>query len=121
MNNKPFDPTKPCQTRDGRKVRILCTDAQCFGISREPQPIVGLIDGNPTPQTWSKNGGFGCGLGNADLINIPEKRTVWVNMYKSGGTSPQHPSKESADTNASLFDGGRIACIKVEFTEGEGL
>ena len=37
----PFDPTKPCTTRDGRAVRILATDA------RSIQPIVALVEHAP--------------------------------------------------------------------------
>lgn len=34
---KAFDPTKPVQTRDGRKARIICTDAK--GVL----PIIALV------------------------------------------------------------------------------
>ena len=36
--NKPFDPLKPVQTRDGRKARIICTDRKMDGF-----PILALI------------------------------------------------------------------------------
>lgn len=53
-----------------------------------------------------------------DLINIPEKITGWVNMYDDYVIT-MHKSKELADKYT--HKSSRIACIKVEFEEGEGL
>lgn len=73
-----FDPTKPVQTRDGRKVRILCTDR------RGRRPIVGLIeenDGAECLNTFNEDGRCGeCSTPSNDLVNIPERRTL--GLYK---------------------------------------
>ena len=41
-----FDPNKPVQTRDGRKARIICTDALMFH-----SPTIALVKG---PDGWEK-------------------------------------------------------------------
>jgi hypothetical protein len=110
-----IDFTKPVQTRDGRKVRILCTDAG------EPFPIVGICEDLTSgrfAQRWTADGYY---LDNGkqdrvDLIQAPVKRTVWINIYKDGAY--MYESKYDADMNCEPT---RIACVKVEFEEGEGL
>lgn len=47
------------------------------------------------------------------------KQVMWVNFYRElrGATGSAHATREAADT----WRKGRIACVKVEFEEGEGL
>jgi hypothetical protein len=52
-----------------------------------------------------------------DLIEVKEKQGFWVNFYPNG-YSNAHETKEKADELAS---DNRIACIYLEFEEGEGL
>lgn len=65
-----FDPSKPAQTRDGRPVRILCTDANSV------MPIVALISGGmhgPTASHYHSSGRVS--LKNEcrqDLVNVDE-------------------------------------------------
>jgi hypothetical protein len=75
-----FDPTKPVQTRDGRKARIIATDLDA------EQNIVAIVegpDGKEYVETYCPNGHL---VKNkvtvSDLINIPEKITRWGNIYK---------------------------------------
>ena len=68
---------------------------------------------------WSQ---IRAGLGLFDNPNYefrikPKKHTGWINIYSHHG-SPQHPSKEAADRGAVA---GRIACIQIEYEEGQGL
>jgi hypothetical protein len=115
----PFDPTKPVQTRDGRKARIICTDA------KNNQPIIALheIDDDGEAIRYHEADGkwFAGEECNNDLINVQEKRIHhrWINIYPSGAEIP-HASKESADKAANT---SRIACIEItkEYTVGEGL
>jgi hypothetical protein len=61
-----------------------------------------------------------------DLINIPQKTTKWLNIYRYDRdiydryiyNSYIHPTQKEAD---NVCDDNRIACIKIEFEEGEGL
>lgn len=72
-----IDFTKPVQTRDGRAVRILCTDRT--GSNRS---IVGLVvcwDGTDILYEWFTDGGVTQSRATGrqypdDLINVPQKR-----------------------------------------------
>lgn len=46
----------------------------------------------------------------------PEKKKVWINIYPL--TCHFHESKELARKHSH---GGRIACVEIEYEEGEGL
>jgi hypothetical protein len=80
-----LDLSKPIQTRDGRRVRILCTDAECTHMGN-PQPIVGVV-GTHAPTSWSADGVYADGsYSNNDLINVPaqkKKVQVEVRLYRS--------------------------------------
>lgn len=82
MNEPKLDLTRPVQTRDGRAVRILCTDA------KSPQSVIGLVadpDGKEHNTSWQANGlwGYGDSHSSSDLINVPIKHKLegWVNVY----------------------------------------
>jgi len=123
---KPFDTTKPCQTRDGRKVRIICTDSKYIFGNCVPQPIVAEVGDSFDVWHFSLDGTFDpdCKVGPSDLINIPEKRkmTGWVNVYPDGA-GVILKTKSECDRNAA---GDRIACLdlskyNIEFEEGDGI
>lgn len=114
---KPFDPTLPVQTRDGKKARIICTDRA------NSRPIVALVtssDGKEYPQSYFPSGLAhdypGHSESPSDLVNVPVKHKRWVNIYYYGGWT--HHSRQEADECAI---GSRLACIEIEFTEGQGL
>lgn len=82
----PLDLTKPIRTRDGTKVRILCTDAQCLN-GDERQPIVGLVEGLTEPVSWGADGSYMASQSGhiLDLVNAPQKKakaTVEVRLWK---------------------------------------
>ncbi len=118
---RPFDPTKPVQTRDGRKARIICTDA------KGTQPIIALIDDGSyeIERRFCASGSFFVGYGQedcrTDLINIPAriKREYWVNVY-SYRISSLFDTKAECD---SVCDSDRLSCVKftIDCEEGEGL
>lgn len=118
-----IDWNKPVQTKDGRKVRVLCTDGP------NPRfPVVGAIEGWFNTEQWTKDGCFSLlhhGYHDNDLINTPEKHELWVNVWKgSEGTIFlfNFLSKKDADADADVT--GRstlVARIHREFEEGEGL
>lgn len=79
-----IDFTKPVQTCDGRKVRIMCTDASC-NSGGLLQPIVGWVEGTPQPAAWCLDGRFNPNSGSSemDLTNIPppkKKAKVFVEL-----------------------------------------
>jgi hypothetical protein len=86
MNTKPFDLTKCppatplsgvlAQTRDGRHVRIVCTDAP------GQYPLIGIINSG-SPTTYTNDGRQVSGETNgADLVNIPTKRRVFIALFR---------------------------------------
>ena len=114
-----FDPTKPVQTRDGRKARIIATDAV------DPiYPIVALVTqkaGEERPERYTSTGRYysdGDILRPTDLVNVPEKHVRWVNVYPDRNCRTVYGARYGADAGAS---DDRIACIRIEFEEGEGL
>lgn len=108
---QPLDLTRPVQTRDGRKVRILCTDR------RGPAPIVGIVECASSEATlvWQRDGSTDrCPMA-SDLVNVPEpEKTVWVNVY--GTHAAVHKDREEADRYAGT---DRFACL--EARPGQGL
>jgi hypothetical protein len=114
-----IDWTKPVQTRDGRKVRVLCTDAP-----DSPYPVIGLIDKGGEPEIWTIGGVYAANgaTSNLDIINAPEPAvtvTRWANVYEDK-ISSLFETKGDCDAVAT---GGRIACVPVTITyrPGEGL
>ncbi len=75
-----IDFTKPVQTRDGRTVRILCTDAN------NGFPVVALVSGKRSDPlrsdreflvTFQKDGSHTQSESDLDLVQAPVKHTRW--------------------------------------------
>ena len=79
------NPNRKVVTRDGRKVRIICTDKKVRG---DDFCIVGLVFHDAWTEdviTFRRNGE--CGIGEesfADLFFVQEKHEGWVNLYENG-------------------------------------
>ena len=95
------NPSRKVVTRDGRNVRIICTDA------KGGYPVVVLIEEQYTNResvyTYTKNGCWSI-LGEErinDLFFAPEKHEGWTNVYRDiyMGThaGPIFNSKEEAE------------------------
>ncbi|MCC3246721.1 hypothetical protein LG047_15580 [Methylocystis sp. WRRC1] len=108
-----FDPTKPVQTRDGRKARIVATDFRgengetiLAAVERHLQP--GVEDA----REYFADGSYtGCGKKVLDLVNIPERMARWVNIYPDGC---YNWSRINADNNALK---GRVALLELIFDD----
>lgn len=112
---KMIDFSKPVQTEGGKPVRILSQDGT------PARPIVGLIGDNL--YTWPVSGVYYeyASSHALDLENVPEKRTVYVNVYKQPDglkTGGSYPTREAADS-AAHFIASRAGCMKVELVEGQ--
>lgn len=85
----PLDLTKPVQTRDGRKARIICTDGKHELPSYRVWALVMSEYGNETAFPYDVNGMFEPSTGPhlSDLVNIPERRTIFKAIWVSGDTS----------------------------------
>jgi len=113
-----IDPKKPVMTRDGRPARIICTDR--IGNA----PIIALVNRHETEFTVAVTAEgrvpWSTGSHESDLINIPAKRTGWVNVYRTGGekyiacVSNAYATRAKADQSAAF---NRIACVEIEWEE----
>lgn len=125
--NKLFDPTKPVQTRDGRRVTILKQDL------KDAQPLVGVIHAidehdHDFVEQWCSDGRFSvAGKGNdfSDLVNVPAKRTYsgWQNFYKDGTVGVISSTETDAAIIRENYRKPCFACVFVthEIEEGSGL
>lgn len=124
MTTKPFDPTKPVQTRDGRKARIICTNRKAS--SGTNRPVVALIEAlTPlegeslilyTSEGYFNLPGEPSGL---DLINVLEKHETEVVFW-----CWPHELKTVyvARSFSTVQVGGQVLARKtVTFEKGEGL
>ena len=117
------NPSRKVVTRDGRSVKIHCTNYDFVG-----QPIIAEIEGLGHSFSFYQNGSY---LFNEetphDLFFAPEKHEGWVNIYKAGAPretlgylqtryvgSCIWPTEEAAKTAA---DADPIATIKIEWEE----
>ena len=115
------NPEREVVTRDGRKVRIVCTDRK--GLNTKP--IVALItlpNGDEVIKTFWDNGIETAGSEDInDLFFVPEKHEGWIIINK-------WPDGER-DTNGIIYDTEldipnkpqvgthRVATIKIEWEE----
>ena len=113
-------------TRDGRDVKIICTDAK--GIF----PVIGLVMDNPgsensseSPYSFRENGKYNqCERfeSSLDLFFSPIKREGWINIFKSSndiaflGQSLIYESKENAERGGKGCE-SYAATIKIEWEE----
>ena len=78
------NPDRKLITKDGRNVRIRCTDVK--GVS---YPVLALIDDGAFESSalYTKNGEYNIGQESYfDLFFAPEKCEGWMNVYRDDGT-----------------------------------
>ena len=114
------NPARKVVTRDGRKVRILCTD-----FNNKTYPIVGEIQGMITPEIFTEEGlVYKGGPDMNDLFFAPEKRIGWINLFKGDcvdaeaylGESRIYSSKEIAEREGRSYS-NYLSTIKIEWEE----
>lgn len=111
---RKFDPTKPVQTRDGRKARIVSTDV----LRDDGRVILALITirpGHETPYVLQSDGrGHSAGEVPYDLVNIPNKK--WFNVFRNYGEAfffvanvPHNSPEDAAKGNPNA-----VGCVELE-------
>lgn len=111
------NPKLKVTTKDGRSVRIICTDA------KGNFPIIALVktyNGSETVLRLKENGRFYNDTENSsDLFFAPIKKEGWVNMYKTRSGATQigqiYSSKEEAEMCRK--DATYISTAKIEWEE----
>lgn len=109
-------PERKVVTRDGRPVRIICTD-----FDNPDFPVIGEINGNKWPLSFATNGEAIKGRPLAcDLFFAPEKHKGWVNVYYRGsyklGSNVIYRTEDEAIA-ASEDVRNYIKTIKIEWEE----
>ena len=112
------DPSQKVVTRDGREVRIICTNAKCGQC-----PIVGLVfnEGQAEEETYNfmENGKFFPDQDwFLDLFFAPIKREGWINIYRDNNTTyigDVYPNEKDAKENKD--EDFYITTIKIEWEE----
>ena len=108
------NPKRKVVTKDGRNVRIVCTD-----VKSELYPVLALVDnwGEEICNSYTKEGRF---LPNneahRDLFFAPEKHEGWVNVYRCLDDmmcGSVFATEEDAKHNAKTA----IATVKIEWEE----
>lgn len=116
------NPSRKVVTRNGRNVRIICTDKKGYEY-----PIVALIEnkleGFEGVLYYTKDGEYIANESSMiDLFFAPEKHEGWVNIYKSKydgyELSQVYQRKEDAETEKYINDSDvYIATVKIEWEE----
>jgi hypothetical protein len=102
---------KKYRTRDGWEVRLFMIDGG------GEHPVIGACkhpEAGWVAKSWSIDGRDTMYGSHNDLIAVKTRHVSWLNFYPG----VNYQTKEEADI-AALRE--RIACIRVEFEEGEGL
>ena len=112
------NPSQKVVTRDGREVRIICTDA------KGEEPIIALVYNNIRDEenvyTYNREGRFYKNDSCLDLFFAPIKREGWINVYKDKELSfingdiykSEKDAKEAAEGESDF-----IASVKIEWEE----
>lgn len=113
------NPKRKVVTRDGKPVRIVCTDKK----GCEHYPIVALVetDGKEFGRTYTKDGRFACSEvdNDDDLFFVPIKHEGWVNIHQSDGRTwiGDVFSTEIEAKGEGCVCKSYVATIKIEWTE----
>ena len=109
------NPSKKVVTRDGRSVKIHCTNYT------RAQNIIAQIEGNDYSASFHKDGIFINGeKSNCDLFFAPEKREGWTPVYREPTGNIRfgyaYPTKKEAE-EASKYVVRYLTTAKVEWEE----
>ena len=113
------NPNRKIVTRDGRKVRIICTD-----FNNPDFPVIGEVEGYIWPSSFTKSGLFIKGYEEHlnDLFFATEKHEGWVNLYLdaaynsyTSGACVYESKEEAEETGKSC--GNYITTAKIEWEE----
>lgn len=111
------NPSQKVMTRDGRKVRILCTDM------KNKQPVLALItEGNREDIHFYSQNGVWCNEfpnHKLDLVFAPIKKKGWINIFRCKTDlyiGDVFETKEEAEKMGKLSK-NYITTIKIEWEE----
>ena len=113
------NPKRKVITRDGKDVRIVCTDM--IGTS---YPVLAICRVDPTHDcyySYTINGKHSLNEdSHLDLFFAPEKHEGWINLYKINSSISPGPLTYNTKKEAESATGNRpdyISTIKIEWEE----
>lgn len=115
------DPTRKVVTRDGKNVRIICTDKK----DRLGFCIIALVEdeeGTEMNQSYTTRGEYStydCSPSDYDLFFAPRKQSRWVFLYKTSKngvviSSGVYEDKIQAEENCKSLNGFALTEITWE-------
>ena len=106
--------SKKVVTRDGRDVRVICTD-----FNNPKFPVIGEIEGSKWPISFTAKGLFSnYAASDYDLFFASEKHEGWVNVYKDGDRFYSSMDiLKTKDKAEALSCRSCIATVKIEWEE----
>ena len=105
------NPNRKVVTRDGRKVRVICTDYY------SKQSIIAKVEESEYSYSFSDDGRFTiCGESSCDLFFAPERKEGWVNIFPNNIIGGIYESEEEAK-KAAFWSSCPFTTIKIEWEE----
>ena len=108
-----IDWNKPIESMDGQPARVLATDLQgncrfALAVTKESLPWEIVVQTDDNGANWAQK---------PVVRNVPPAPIVrYFNVYRDGSLSGVHESRADAD---GYMGPGRVACVRVEFKEGQ--
>ena len=111
------NPSRKIVTKEGKPVRIICTDVKGASYS-----VLALVDKGDyeAPTLYTKKGEYSLGTeGSYDLFFAPEKHEGWVNVYKSESNRSLGAGIWQTEEEAKKWEGAAdyVTTIKIEWEE----
>ena len=111
------NPSRKIMTKEGKSVRIICTDVKGASYS-----VLALVDKGDyeAPTLYTKKGEYSLGTeGSYDLFFAPEKHEGWVNVYKSESNRSLGAGIWQTEEEAKKWEGAAdyVTTIKIEWEE----
>ena len=118
------DPNKKVVTRDGRNVRIICTDRRADEEEEDDRSIVALVDNHASEELilCHKDGKHFCNSNSEeDLFFKPKTHTGWLNLYKDEKgrviIHTLYPIESEKNAKMASEDKNYVATCKIEWEE----
>ena len=110
------NPSRKVVTRDGRSVKIHCTNFKSF---LSDYSVIAEIEGLGCSETFNKNGEYYVRSSKNDLFFAPERHEGWINLYKCENstkchTSNPYDSEEKAIELGKMND-NYLKTVKIEW------
>ena len=111
------DPNKKVVTRDGRNVRIICTDRK--GTEYSVVALCTMSSGSEDCYFYFPNGRMYLSADSClDLFFAPERHEGWINLYKINSSISPGPLTYNTKKEAELAARpDYISTIKIEWEE----